>query len=209
MSTISSCSTVNASSICPALTDTSTQYEKYWCEPGVTMSITCPTDTVINILCAFYGIDPNIRCPDVNYVGSPTACYSESSQTLVNTTCQGKQSCTLSGTTSFASDSGFSNVCSGYQNMLYVQWECVTSTATTTSTSTTTSTTYPYCSQSYIEPTGTCVSSSFSPYTPVRLTNSTSTYFSYPIYEQTICQNGKLIIACGNSMNQKHLEIEK
>jgi hypothetical protein len=84
--------------------------------------------------------------------------------------------------------------------MLYVQWKCIAPTPTTTSTSTTTTDYGPLCAQGYILPTDTCASSSnYSQYVPQRMASSTSTYFGYPIYEQTICQNGKLILACGAS----------
>lgn len=94
------------------------------------MQIECPDEsTVISILCAFYGIDPNIKCSSpssgLNSTQLPTACFSQSSQTRVSSECNGKRDCTFSGEISFEIDSGFVNPCPGYQNMLYVQWECV------------------------------------------------------------------------------------
>lgn len=81
--------------------------------------------SVISILCAFYGIDPNIKCSGLNSTQLPTACFSQSSQTRVSSECNGKRECSFSGEISFEIDSGFVNPCPGYQNMLFVQWECV------------------------------------------------------------------------------------
>ena len=99
------------------------------------MQIECEDEsTVISIICAFYGIDPNIKCssPSSSALGNsssqhqlPTACFSQSSQTRVSTECNGKRECSFSGEISFEIDSGFVNPCPGYQNMLYVQWECI------------------------------------------------------------------------------------
>ena len=146
------------------------------------------------IICAWFGIDPNIRCPGVDYIGAPTSCYAASSQTQVISQCQNKTSCSFSGYTAFA------NVCSGYQNMLYVQWKCVAAIATSITTTTQSApSSANSCPQTYLNPSGSCVSSSFSPYVPSPLVNSTITYFGYPIYERTICQNGKLVLACSGN----------
>ena len=56
-------------SICPALQNVPAQYEQQWCEPS-TMEISCKAGHVINITCAFYGIDPNLKCPGGFYTGS-------------------------------------------------------------------------------------------------------------------------------------------
>lgn len=114
---------------CPPLSDPSAQFERYWCEPD-TMQIECADETtVISIICAFYGIDPNVKCPspsmDLNSTQLPTACFSQSSQTQVSSECNGRRECSFSGEISFEIDSGFVNPCPGYQNMLYVQWQCV------------------------------------------------------------------------------------
>ncbi len=156
-----------------------------------TATISCPTGQSIQILCAFYGIDPNLRCPNVTYTNStPTSCYSQASKQRILTNCNGKSSC------SFANSSGLIDSCDSLTNMLYIQWQCV-SLGLTTVTSTTPGA--PSCPQTYILPFGEC-STSLVPYTPQFLLNSSDTYFEYPIYEQIACQNSKLLIACSPNL---------
>lgn len=51
----------NTSSACPALSDPSIQTQ-FWCEPSL-MQITCSGGSVIQIMCAYYGIDSTYQCP--------------------------------------------------------------------------------------------------------------------------------------------------
>lgn len=48
--------TINETSICPRIGTGEAQYEQNWCQPALA-NITCPDLMVINITCAFYGID--------------------------------------------------------------------------------------------------------------------------------------------------------
>ncbi|CAF0770156.1 unnamed protein product [Brachionus calyciflorus] len=188
---ISSCElNTNKSSICPQITNG--QYEKINCNSNP-FTIECPDDQVIKILCAFYGLDPNLRCPGTFYYGSPSACYSKQSYNLVYENCNGKQNCTFSDDTNTKYDIGFNEVCPGYLNMLLIQWECV-STQVTTEAPQTTKSTLPICN-STPSINGTC-DTSYSPYVPQALNNSTKTYFSYPIYQQIVCQGSTLILVC-------------
>ena len=67
--TVSQCPKyTNLTSICPSLSSSGAQYEQKWCEPA-TMTITCSGGNVINIVCAFYGIDPVIKCNGGFYTG--------------------------------------------------------------------------------------------------------------------------------------------
>lgn len=53
---VSSCVINNQTSICPSIGSSDTQYEQNWCQPSIA-NISCPDQTVINITCAFYGVD--------------------------------------------------------------------------------------------------------------------------------------------------------
>ena len=94
----------NLTSICPTLTSTS-QYQKLWCDLTA-FSISCPTSTVISILCAAYGIDPLLRCGSY-YTGAPTACNSFDAYNKVRTACANKQTCTLSSKPTSVCSSGY------------------------------------------------------------------------------------------------------
>ena len=135
----------------------------------------------MQIICSFYGIDPNIRCPGANYSSSPTCCFSASSFQTVSAQCNGRNSCTINGSPSFVS-AGFANVCSGQQNMLYVQWQCAAlpSLTSSTTTSTTASVEIILCDQPYIKPSGACLAN-HTPHVPSYLASSAQTYFDYPM----------------------------
>ncbi len=176
-------------------TKNKTVHTKYWCDASTTAYIECDDSAVINILCAFYGLDPNLRCKNVDYTGAPTACYSNNSFEIVQHTCNGLSSCSI------MTELEFENVCSGYSSMLYIQWECVNrkSLFDKKPFNNNEIKKIPLCKPNYIFPNiTTCPSpdSSFSPYIPQQLINSTTRHFDYPIYEQRICQNGKLVLAC-------------
>lgn len=53
---VSSCPSSNATSICPPIGNDEAQFEQNWCQPSIA-NITCPENKVINITCAFYGVD--------------------------------------------------------------------------------------------------------------------------------------------------------
>ncbi|CAF0930003.1 unnamed protein product [Brachionus calyciflorus] len=179
------------SPICPAL-KIPNYNEKYWCEPNKA-NITCPYGKVINILCSFYGVDVDKKCPDSEYKGVPTKCYSENTQFIIKNFCNNKTSCFFSGENSFEQDSGFTNACQGFQNMFFVQWECISEYLEYTISSKTIDL-LPICN-STPSINGTC-DTSYSPYVPQALNNSTKTYFSYPIYQQIVCQGSTLILFC-------------
>lgn len=213
------------------------------------MHIQCENDTVINVICTFYGIDPTLRCDDIsmnnnssenrasaaaNYENAPTSCFSKTSMFKVTSECNGRRTCTFSGEISFEADSGFTNACHGYPNMLFVQWECVQAGVTrasassqldtslsaasavaaaatdvdmmkiTTNTMTATRTSLVSSENNYDDDVSNstieeyCLSdnSSWLAYEPVFLTNSTQAYLGYPISQQIVCQNSRLIILC-------------
>jgi hypothetical protein len=81
-------------SICPALSDPVNQQAQLWCDPTI-MSIVCDSGKVISILCAWFGIDPNIQCPGFS-AGVPIW-YSLASYELVYDTCNGQNSCMFDG----------------------------------------------------------------------------------------------------------------
>jgi hypothetical protein len=119
------------------------------------MSIDCRRERkVIRILCAFYGIDPNRRCPGF-YDGSPTVCYVSNSQSVIKNLCDGQSRCVLYP--EYVANSDISDDCQIWARSLYVQWQCVTSleTAITTTPPTDLSASKPFC-ESLIKPNGTC-----------------------------------------------------
>ena len=61
-------------SICPILANASSlQFQRQWCEPTI-MNINCSNGYLINVLCAYYGIDTNYKCNGGFYTGAPDAC---------------------------------------------------------------------------------------------------------------------------------------
>lgn len=102
-------------SICPNLTASFSQFQKQWCEPD-TMNISCVNNLVINILCAYYGIDTNYKCNGGFYTGAPDACYGYDSYSLVHKNCQGKNNCSFNGYPSFSANSTFINWLIFYAN---------------------------------------------------------------------------------------------
>lgn len=110
--------------VCPNSNST-TLYQKIWCEPS-TLKIRCPVGKVIHIICGFYGIDPNYDCEGTFKSGSePTYCYSHTSTNKLISSCSGKQNCVLKGDPNFVLGANFENVCPGYAKILLVQWKCV------------------------------------------------------------------------------------
>ena len=91
-------------------------FQKQWCEPS-TAQITCGVGQVINILCAYYGIDITYKCSGGFYTGAPDACYGNDSYTLVISSCQKKKTCSFNGNPSFESSSGFTN---WYYFLIYI-----------------------------------------------------------------------------------------
>lgn len=201
--------------ICPPLANPTTQTQQIWCEPS-TMLIECPfPNQIISILCAFYGKDPNYQCPGAFYSPSePSYCYSQSSVQKIKAQCTGKRTCQLSGDPDFVFGSGFLNPCPGFAKILFIQWECLDKNAKS--------------GAQEVQPTGqwniggpgrnksieicdysrdeieeecpwrTDVGSS--PYVPKFLGNSTQTSFGYPIFQQIICNTGRIILLCPNDM---------
>ena len=108
--------------VCNAITNSTTQFQKQWCEPTSTAEITCPIGKLINILCAYYGIDINYKCSNGFYRGSPDACWGADSYQSVFSACQKKRTCSFSGNPSFESGSSFTNWCPGICFFFNVYW---------------------------------------------------------------------------------------
>ncbi|RNA20804.1 hypothetical protein BpHYR1_015227 [Brachionus plicatilis] len=187
---INACSkNITKKSICSPLTPGA--QNNFWCENEV--QINCPSG-LIRILCAFYGIDPNFKiCPKGFYTGSPDTCYSSESQAYMETICNGRTSCRIANLDRNIPD--YLKVCSGYQNILYAEWECVASLITTTTQAPSTVSTLPFCPFEQ-NLSGICVSEKFSPHVPVELVNSTSSYFGFPTVEYTLCQDSIMVLTC-------------
>ena len=193
----------NTSTACTAQTDPSILIS-IWCEPSI-MSIKCPSPNLIQIVCAYYGIDSSYQCPGGFYYGAPTSCYSASSGKKVFTRCNGKSSCEILGNPNFQV-SGFADPCNGFSKILYVQYRCISSSAlAATTTSTTTSSQFnsqqvPSASLSLVEnnilPFGSCNSIASTPYVPVFLNNQSLTSFEYLINQQIGCLGSTIYLLC-------------
>ena len=180
--------------ICPILLNTTNLYfEQKWCEP-TTMSINCNWGFVINIICSFYGIDPNFKCESGYYNGSPNICYSDSFL-QVNSTCSGRQNCSLNGNPSF--EKYLINACNGYTNTLYIKWECVLNVFHNNLKQIDDYKPKICLHNDTHAPTGQC--SNISKYEPEFLISPNVSNFEYPIYEKVICNGGKVVIKCLNS----------
>lgn len=88
----------------------------------------------------------------------------------------------------------------GYPNMLLVQWQCSSTTSTTTVTTTqvitTASNSLFQCNNTFIA-SGQCPDmTTFSPFEPNFLQNSTITSFGFPIFQEIICQNSIVVLKC-------------
>ncbi|RNA41243.1 rhamnose-binding lectin-like [Brachionus plicatilis] len=193
---IKKCDTnTSTSDICPPLNN-SNHYQQQWCEPSKAI-IKCPKGTLIKIICAYYGIDNKHKCTHSEYKGCPTKCYAENTISTIQNMCNQRSICFLEGENSFELGSGLTNACQGFQNILLIQWECVSNEQTTLQPHTTL-TTLPTCStRPFIN--ASC-DSTHSPYVPQPLTNSTLTHFSYPIYQQIVCQGSTLVLVCPSDL---------
>lgn len=184
----------NTSTACPSQND-STVITNRWCEPSI-MTIQCPAPSVIQIVCAYYGIDSDFQCPSGYSIGAPTACYSTSSRQIVVSACEGRTSCQINGNPNYQR-SNFSDPCNGFSKILFVQHRCINVTTMTTTTSTTSLSnvvTLPFC-QNLVTPAGACSSIATSPYVPSFLTpNQTS--FTYPIMQQIVCLGSEANLVC-------------
>ena len=198
----------NMSRICPVVNDTSVN-EIFECTDF--LSISCPANTYIQIVCSFYGIDPVLRCAGGYYTGAPTACYLKSSSETIFSLCNGKQRCSLDASTDFSA----ADPCVSYAKMIYVQYRCVDSAEKATgqlllqqlesaagSTTKSSSLDYddpfdlsklPYCPR-YVELKGECPESSH--YEPKLLDDDTLISFGFPVNQQIVCDRSQLIINC-------------
>lgn len=186
--------------------------QQIWCEPS-TMKIECSgANQLIEIVCGFYGKDPNFQCPGAFYSPSePTYCYSASSIEKIKSTCSYKKSCSLTGDPDFVFGAGFLNPCPGFAKILFIQWRCVNVNSlnstrarsfldedddaradlTPANLDDSNFCTYPRDEESIQCPPVDVE------YEPDYLSNITkATYFDYPIYQQIICNTGKIVLLC-------------
>lgn len=95
---------------------------KTWCD-GSSVSITCPSGRTIRIVCAFYGVHPDIMKNTCNVAAlvNPPVCYFASSASVLGATCDGRSSCSIDQLSSkFTLDP-----CVGLDKALFAQWRCV------------------------------------------------------------------------------------
>lgn len=108
--------------ICPRHTDNTT-FSQTWCD-GQSMNIKCPTNTTIEIICAFYGLDPSLEnapCGISRLTYDPV-CYLASSFDQIKSECSNKSSCSIRDITEFFINS---DPCFELDKQLHVQWWCV------------------------------------------------------------------------------------
>lgn len=185
--------------------------------------------SVINITCAYFGIDPNTRNPNGNYNGAPRKYFSQTSTDYIRSTCNGQNSCSLSTSNTLMIDSGAIFTCEQFQCAMFAQWDCISSAMAVTTRATTTQppTTVQvwinflfgktFQSVSFLNSvffkitTGipTCPYSqipengtcqSTSPYEPEYISNSSQLYFGYPISTLILCEDARLILVCPNDL---------
>lgn len=111
--------------ICPSVSslDSSTQSQT-WCD-GESMSISCTQGKLIEVQCAFYGLDPNLktdRCGASLLTYSPV-CYLSSSLDRIESQCSNKTSCQISDIRSFFSAD--QDPCYDLDKQLQIQWKCI------------------------------------------------------------------------------------
>lgn len=93
-SLINSCtSSQNYGQICSKTTESNSQY---WCNNDNVMRIDCGPGKVIQMSCAFYGIDQSYQCPGGFYSGAPTVCFSQTTRMNLTSLCNGQQACLVS-----------------------------------------------------------------------------------------------------------------
>lgn len=180
----------NLRPVCPDSNSTNIN-QKIWCEPS-TLRIKCPIGKVIQILCGFYGIDPNYDCKGTFKSGSePSYCYSQRSTNQLMSSCTGKQSCMLKGDPNFVLGSNFENVCPGYAKILLVQWNCVDAINPPIEHH---QVSYPrmnFCKSSSELECSKVIS--FFP-------NLIDKKSIYPIYDQIVCDNSQVVLSCPENL---------
>lgn len=106
-------------SVCNA-TNSSQVQSKSWCD-GSSVSISCASGRTIRIVCAFYGVHPNIGACNMGALANPPVCYFASSASVLSAACNGRASCSIDQlATKFTPDP-----CSGLDKALFAQWRCV------------------------------------------------------------------------------------
>ena len=98
---------------------------------GEKQTISCPSDTTLNIASANYGIDSNSGCP----IDSGTAsCQANGVYPVVRSACQGQASCLLQ-----SDGQEFGGMCPGKNNFLKVGYSCYNGAPSSSSHSASTS----------------------------------------------------------------------
>ena len=191
LSQINNCPKITTiNSVCPTLTSSS-QIQRSWCDLS-RISIICTTGRYINILCALYGIDPNIRTCGFYYTGAPTSCNSYDTLINIKSLCNYKNRCSFNFTS-------INNICpDDYSPILIVQYECLTSAQLITTTVSSISYTQQESTivTTSIQQKNMCYCSADSVYMPKSLTSNRYYSFDFPIYEQTVCYASRLNIIC-------------
>ena len=86
-------------------------------------AIVCPTNYVIHIYSAYFGIQyltPSL-CDD-SIVETPAKCYFPSVYTQINATCEAQNTCSLTSTSNSFS---IADPCPNFAKQLFVQYQCV------------------------------------------------------------------------------------
>ena len=169
---------------CPSLTSPF-QYQQTWCD-FTKITLTCLNNKILKILCAVYGIDPNIRSCGLYYTGSPTSCNSFSTLNKIREACNNKINCSLNINL-------LNNICpKSYAPILIIQYECIDMSTNI----------IPYCntnSQMVTKTSTTSTTYKCSPYSAINpsfISSYDSNFNNFLINENIVCYGSKLNIYC-------------
>jgi hypothetical protein len=183
---------------CPLIPDDPTVVTLKSCN-NLSLRLRCLNGDVIEIVCAFYGADPieNSECNLYNGPEVATSCYGKNSVEVFKTKCDGKTSCTVisegSDYNSFLIDS--EEPCTSSSKLTLVQYKCVDPSASSQTTTPSPPVTLDpnECTQ-YIQPNGTCPTSS--PHLPMFLNGSLQVSYEYPLLQTIVCDESTVVLVC-------------
>jgi hypothetical protein len=112
----------NIELICPVVSDpVNTIYSQTWCD-GATMTITCPANKKIQLICSYYGVHPSNTVCSASQLN--VLCYIKD-LFMIDIDCSGLNTCTIGGVPNFITNLQIDNPCDNLIKSLFVQWKCV------------------------------------------------------------------------------------
>lgn len=108
--------------ICPEQTNDNRTFSQTWCD-GQSMSIECPSNSNITIICAFYGLDASLDGSPcgISLLPYDPVCYLNSSFSQLDAKCTGQSYCMIYDITAFFTDN---DPCIDLEKQLHIQWRC-------------------------------------------------------------------------------------